>query len=132
MIDIFKVSPTKHNRSSSKHSDGQPVGIQSEGHSREKQAKQLEVAQRPVCNRVKKVGARAKCKGGAVPKSEKVGSEAFKCMSCTLVKPSRQRRGKLCCDCTHKRYVSSSEGALRCRYTQKKSVARRKGILFTL
>src|ERR1039457_1638884 len=55
MIDILKDIPTKPTRSS-KLSNGQPVDLQSQGHSVARQAKQLEVAQRPVCNRLKKVG----------------------------------------------------------------------------
>ena len=69
---------------------------------------------------------------GCTLKSEKVGSEDFKCMSCALVKPLRQRHGKVCCGCVHKRYVSTTEGALRFRYTMKKSKALRKAIPFNL
>jgi hypothetical protein len=131
MIDILKLNPTKHNRSS-KLSEGQPVDLKSHGHSSAKRSKQLGVSERPVCNRVKKVSVKAKCKRGGVSKYEKVGSKDFRCSVCKSVKSLSKRRGTKCHKCIHEQWISTTEGALRYRFSMKKSVARRKGILFTI
>jgi hypothetical protein len=81
---------------------------------------------------MKKLDLEGKGKPGPHPKYKKVGSQHFLCPSCGLVKPLRQRHGKICCDCVHKRYVSTIDGALRYRYSMKKSKARREGIPFNL
>jgi hypothetical protein len=81
---------------------------------------------------MKKLGLNANGKPGAPPKYEKVGSEDFRCKSCKLVRPLRQRNGTICINCHHKRYLSTTCGALRFKYTRKKAFARRKGIPFSL
>jgi hypothetical protein len=130
MIDILKDNPTKPKRSS-KLSTGHPVEIHSHGNSTNKQAKQLVVAQRRMCKRVKKVGVKTN-KGGAAAKYEKVGSKDFRCSVCKRVKPLSKRSGRKCHKCVNELAVSTAEGALRFRFTMKKSVARRKGIEFNL
>jgi len=131
MANVLAVNPTKPKRNR-KFSDERLVELHSQSMSARKLAKHLGVSRASVCSRMKKLGLKAKCKRGGVPRYKKVGSERFQCLSCTRVKPLRQRRGTICVNCRHERYVSTREGALRFRYDVKKADAKRKGIPFNL
>ena len=131
MTNVLAVSPTKPIRNS-KFSDGQLVDLHSQGLSSLNLAEHLGVSPQAVCARLKKLGLKANGKPGGGPRYEKVGSKDFRCKSCRLVKPLRQRNGTICCICHHERYLSTRSGALRFRYTRKKAYAQRKGIPFCL
>jgi hypothetical protein len=131
MGNILTVSPAKPKRNR-KFSDEQLVDIHSQGLSNLNLAKQLGASPQSVGTRLKKLGLKANGKPGGVPRYEKVGSKDFRCKSCRLVKPLRQRNGTICCICHHKRYLSTRSGVLRFKYTRKRAFARRKGIPFSL
>jgi hypothetical protein len=122
-------SRTSRNR---KFSDEALLELHCQGLSVPKLAKQLGVSQQPVRSRMKKLGLKANCKGGGVPRYEEVGTARFRCAACKKVKPLRQRNGTICTKCHHDRWVSTRVGALRFRFSMKKCHARRKGIAFAL
>jgi hypothetical protein len=130
-MNTSTVSPSKP-CTRRKFTDERLVELHSRSLSIPKLAMMLGVSREPVRRRMKKLGLKPNCKRGGVPRYEKVGTEEFRCSSCRLVKPLRQRQGTICCDCHHKRYVSTREGALRFRYSMKKSKAKRKGITFSI
>lgn len=130
-MKVSSISPTTAG-GHKKFSDEKLIELHSHGLSIPKMAKQLGVSRQPVRKRMTKLGLKANWKRGGVTGYKKVGADKFRCSSCRLVKPLRQRNGTICCKCRHKRWVSTKEGALRYRYSMKKCQAKRKGIPFTL
>jgi hypothetical protein len=130
-MNASTISPSK-SCTHRKFTDERLIELHSHGLSIPKLAIQLGVSQPPVYIRMKKLGLKANCKRGGVPRYEKVGADEFHCASCGRDKPLRQRNGMKCKNCTQKRYRSTTNGALRCRFDNKKCHARRKGIPFTL
>ncbi len=130
-MDVSTLSPTTA-CGRRKFTDEQLIQLHSDGLSIPKLASQLGVSQQPVRKRMKKLGLKANWKRGGVTRYKKVGADKFRCGSCKRVKPLRQRKGRVCCKCTHDRYVSKREGALHFRYNRKKCFARAKGVPFTL
>jgi hypothetical protein len=130
-MNISTVNPTNA-CGRRKFTDETLVELHSHGLSIPELAMQLGVSRQPVRRRMKKLGLKANCKRGGVPKFEKVGADEFRCAGCRKIKPLRLRHGRKCYKCTLEKYVSTREGALRRRFTTKRCHARRKGIPFTL
>ena len=125
------VSPTNpHGRR--KFTDEKVIELHARGLANAELAMQLGVTRRQVRSRMEKLGLKANCKRGGVPRYEKVGTDRFRCAGCKKVKPLRHRNGTFCRKCRHDRWVSTREGALRFRFSMKKCHARIKGVVFTL